>query len=100
MTTCIILHNIIIEDEHNLNALIIDAIEAPTTDVEMTVDDNTWFEQFLTRHRRIKEKDAHIHQLQTTLHVANKWQRSVQEEFDIYLEIQAQLGSTGGLDER
>ena len=60
MTTCIILHNIIIEDEHNLNALIIDAIEAPTTDVEMTVDDNTWFEQFLTRHRRIKAKDAHI----------------------------------------
>ena len=60
MTTCIILHNMIIEDERDLNAPIVDAMEAPTVDVEMTVDDNTRFEQFLARHRRIKAKDAHI----------------------------------------
>lgn len=60
MTTYIILHNMIIEDERDLNAPIVDAIEAPTANVEMTVDDNTRFEQFLTRHRRIKDKDSHI----------------------------------------
>ena len=60
MTTCIIIHNIIIEDERDLNAPIVDAIEAPTIDVEMTVDDNTRSEQFLACYRRIKDKDTHI----------------------------------------
>ena len=60
MTTCIILHNMIIEDERDLNAPIFDDVEAPTADVEMMVDDNTRFQQFLARHRRIKDKDAHI----------------------------------------
>ena len=49
---CIILHNMIIEDEHDLHVPIVNAIEAPIVnvieapiiDVEKVVDDNTQFE--------------------------------------------------------
>ncbi|KAK6120693.1 hypothetical protein DH2020_045567 [Rehmannia glutinosa] len=60
MTACIIMHNMIIEDERNIDAPIQDAMEAPTPDVEMVVDDNIRFEEFLARHKRIKDKEAHI----------------------------------------
>ena len=50
----------IIEDERDLNALIEVAREAPAPEVEMVVDENTRFQQFLARHRQIKDKDAHI----------------------------------------
>jgi len=52
MTTCIILHNMIIEDERDLNAPIQDAVEAPTPTIEMLVDENLRFEQFLARHKK------------------------------------------------
>ena len=54
------MHNIIIEHERDLNAIITDAMEAPIPKVEMVADDNTRFQQFLARHRQIKDKDAHI----------------------------------------
>ena len=60
MTTCIIMHNMIVEDERDLQAPIVDAIEAPAPDIERVVDDNTRFEQFLAQYKKIKEKDAHI----------------------------------------
>ena len=60
MTTCIIMHNMIIEDERDLEAPIEDVMEAPAPEVEMVVDDYTQFQQFLARHRQIKDKDAHI----------------------------------------
>nr|XP_016504774.1 PREDICTED: uncharacterized protein LOC107822721 [Nicotiana tabacum] len=60
MTTCIILHNMIIEDERDLNAPIEDARECPAPTVEMTVDEDHRFEQFLARHKKIKDKDAHF----------------------------------------
>ncbi|XP_075079981.1 uncharacterized protein LOC142165299 [Nicotiana tabacum] len=60
MTTCIILHSMIIENEHDLNAPIQDDLEDPTPTVEMTVDENQRFQEFLARHRRIKDKDAHF----------------------------------------
>jgi len=56
MTTCIILHNMIIEEERDLNALIEDAVEAPTPTIEMVVDENLRFEQFLARRKKIKDK--------------------------------------------
>lgn len=60
MTACIIMHNMIVEDERDLDAPIKDANEAPTPHVEMVVDENTQFQQFLARHRQIKDKQAHI----------------------------------------
>ena len=54
------MHNIIIEDERDLNVIITDAMEAPISKVEMIVDDNALLQEFLTRHRQIKDKDAHI----------------------------------------
>ena len=51
MRTCIIMHSMIIEDEHDLNAIITDAMEVPIPGVEMVVDDNTRFQEFLARHR-------------------------------------------------
>ena len=50
----------IVEDERDLDAPIQDANEAPTPHVEMVVDENTQFQQFLARHRQIKDKQAHI----------------------------------------
>ena len=43
MTTCIIIHNMIIENEHNLNAPMEDAIDVPPPTVEMVVDEHTRF---------------------------------------------------------
>nr|XP_009794855.1 PREDICTED: uncharacterized protein LOC104241608 [Nicotiana sylvestris] len=60
LITCIILHNMIIEDERDLNAPIQDAWEGPTPTVEMVADENYQFEQFLARHKKIKDKDAHF----------------------------------------
>ncbi|XP_070055677.1 uncharacterized protein [Nicotiana tomentosiformis] len=60
MTICIILHNMIIENERDLNAPIQDDLEGPPPTVEMAVDENQRFQEFLSRHRRIKDKDAHF----------------------------------------
>ncbi|KAK2664743.1 hypothetical protein Ddye_003317 [Dipteronia dyeriana] len=60
MTTCIIMHNMIIADERDVDASIEDRMEAPTPEVEMVLDENTRFQQFLARHRGIRDKDTHI----------------------------------------
>ncbi|KAK2645255.1 hypothetical protein Ddye_020450 [Dipteronia dyeriana] len=60
MTTCIIMHNMIIADERDVTASIEDHMEEPTPEVEMVLDENTRFQQFIARHRGIKDKDAHI----------------------------------------
>ena len=54
------MQNMIIEDEHDLDAPIEDAMEVPNPEVQMVVDENTRFQQFLARHRQIKDKDAQI----------------------------------------
>ena len=38
MTTCIIMHNMIVEDERDLQAPIVDPTEAPAPDVERVMD--------------------------------------------------------------
>ncbi|TMW85491.1 hypothetical protein EJD97_023062 [Solanum chilense] len=60
MTTCFILHNMIIEDEHDLNASIKDVVEAQTPMIKMEVDENILFEQLLARHEKLKDKNAHF----------------------------------------
>ena len=53
ISTFIILHDMIIEDEHDPNAPIKDVLEAQTPTIEMVVDENLRFEQFLARHKKI-----------------------------------------------
>ena len=60
MTTCIILHNMIIEDERELDAPIELGREAPPPDIEIAEDENVRFQNFLARFRNIKNKEAHL----------------------------------------
>ncbi|XP_039120525.1 uncharacterized protein LOC120256933 [Dioscorea cayenensis subsp. rotundata] len=60
MTACIIMHNMIVEDERDINAPIVDVREVTTPVVELVQDEDARFEQFLGRYRQIKDKDAHI----------------------------------------
>ncbi|KAL2472100.1 putative harbinger transposase-derived nuclease [Abeliophyllum distichum] len=47
--------------EYNTGYYLADGwVEAPNPEVEMVVDDNTRFQEFLGRHRQIKNKEAHI----------------------------------------
>ena len=68
------MHNMIIEDERDINAPIADAMEAPASIVEMATDENIRFEQFLGRYKQIKDKSAHI-ELRNALidHLWNKY---------------------------
>ncbi|XP_042425915.1 uncharacterized protein LOC122013754 [Zingiber officinale] len=61
MTSCIIMHNMIIEDERDMNTSIVDQGEVSSVaDVDTTVDDNTRFQEFLARYEGIKNKNAHF----------------------------------------
>ena len=73
MTACIIMHNMIIKDEHDLNAPIEEAIDAPTPTVEIVVDEHTCFQEFLSQHCAIRDKDTHI-VLRNTL-IEHLWEK-------------------------
>ncbi|XP_065860788.1 uncharacterized protein [Euphorbia lathyris] len=60
MRTCIILHNMIIEDEHDLEAPIDILIDESTSNVQMRPNYNTQFNEFLEHHRQIKDQKAHF----------------------------------------
>ncbi|KAK2655543.1 hypothetical protein Ddye_008595 [Dipteronia dyeriana] len=60
MYTCIIMHNMIIADKRDVDASIEDRMETLTPVVKMLLDENIRFQQFLARHREIRNKDAHI----------------------------------------
>ncbi|XP_065879456.1 uncharacterized protein [Euphorbia lathyris] len=60
MRTCIILHNMIIEDERDLEAPIDILIDESTSNVQMRPNYNTQFNEFLERHRQIKDQKAHF----------------------------------------
>ncbi|XP_062119187.1 uncharacterized protein LOC133832926 [Humulus lupulus] len=60
MTSCIIMHNMILKDERDFNAPIEERLEVPNPEVEMVGNDDDRFQEFLARHRKIKDKDAHI----------------------------------------
>ncbi|XP_062014057.1 uncharacterized protein LOC133730492 [Rosa rugosa] len=69
MTTCIIMHNMIIEDERDLSAPINDFNPAPALSVELVTNETTQFEEFLARHRKIKDKSAHIVLRNALIHI-------------------------------
>ena len=58
MTTCIIMHNMIIEDERDLDAPIQGV--GPTPEFERILDETMRFNQFIACHAQIKDRDAHI----------------------------------------
>jgi len=60
MTTCIIMHNMIIEDERDLSVPIEVNRETPQLGVELEENDDTRFQEFFTRYRKIRDRDAHI----------------------------------------
>ncbi|XP_062099775.1 uncharacterized protein LOC133805616 [Humulus lupulus] len=66
MTSCIIMHNMIIEDERDVNATIEERVDVQNPEVEMLGDDDTRFQEFLARHKKIRDKEAHI-ELRNTL---------------------------------
>ncbi|KAK2661939.1 hypothetical protein Ddye_000513 [Dipteronia dyeriana] len=47
-------------DERDVDASVEDHIEALTPEIEMMLDENTRFQQFLARHREHRDKDIHI----------------------------------------
>ncbi|XP_073136949.1 uncharacterized protein [Henckelia pumila] len=59
MTMCIIMHNMIIEDERDEQMSITNYREAPIPEVEMVHDEHVRFQEFIARHRQIKDKSAH-----------------------------------------
>ncbi|KAK3206026.1 hypothetical protein Dsin_020072, partial [Dipteronia sinensis] len=60
ITAGIIMHNMIIEYKCDVDATIEDHIEVATPEVKMVVDENTRFQEFQSRHRKINDKEAHI----------------------------------------
>jgi len=56
MSTCIIMHNMIIEDECDINTLIREERSSPKVTVEMTVNENIQFQPFLAVIYRLKIK--------------------------------------------
>ncbi|KAG5603035.1 hypothetical protein H5410_034405, partial [Solanum commersonii] len=48
------------DDERDLNAPIQDDSEGPTPTVEIAIDENYQFQQFLARNKKIKDKEAHF----------------------------------------
>jgi len=54
------MHNMIIEDERDIQIPIDDAREVPIPDVEVVNEETNEFQTFLARFKKIKDKDAHF----------------------------------------
>ena len=59
MSACIIMHNMIVEDERDLNAQIIEARETTPPTIEIIQDEDIRFQQFVARHKTIRDQEAH-----------------------------------------
>ncbi|XP_057803130.1 uncharacterized protein LOC131018426 [Salvia miltiorrhiza] len=60
MKACIIMHNMIVEDERDLSAPIEIAREVPIPDVETMPNETNHFQHFLGRYKKIKDRVAHF----------------------------------------
>ncbi|XP_042028659.1 uncharacterized protein LOC121775702 [Salvia splendens] len=74
MITCIILHNMIVEDERDFTSPIEVAREAPKPEVEMATNQDARFQEYLSWYEAIRTKNAHL-ELQNAL-VDHLWERS------------------------
>ncbi|XP_047977875.1 uncharacterized protein LOC125219839 isoform X1 [Salvia hispanica] len=79
MITCIILHNMIVEDERDLTSPIEIAREAPQPEVEMATNEDARFQEYLSRYEAIRIKNAHL-ELQNAL-VNHLWEQRSDFEF-------------------
>ena len=59
ISTCIIMHNMIIEDEYDTHGSIVYLNVISVLKVDMIVDKIEQFQRFLAHHKRIKDKEAH-----------------------------------------
>ena len=59
MSTCIIMHNMIIKDKFDAHGSIVDSNVMFITKVDMIVDKIEQFKWFLARHKQIKDKETH-----------------------------------------
>ena len=60
MTTCIILHNIIIENEREFDAPTELGREGTPPYIKIAEDENVRFQSFLVRFRNIKNKEVYV----------------------------------------
>ncbi|KAF8389085.1 hypothetical protein HHK36_025770 [Tetracentron sinense] len=73
MSACIRMHNMIVEDECNDYENVVDSNPTPIPNVDMVDGETERFQQFLARHRQIKNKEAH-YALQNSL-IEHLWER-------------------------
>ena len=59
ISACIIMHNMITEDEYDTHESIVDLNVMSVLKVNMIVNKTEQFQRFLARHKRIKGKEAH-----------------------------------------
>ena len=59
ISACIIMHNMILEDEYDTHGRIIDLNVMSIPEVDMIVDKTEQFQRFFARHKRIKDKEVH-----------------------------------------
>ncbi|KAL6498576.1 hypothetical protein OROHE_026517 [Orobanche hederae] len=78
MTACIILHNMIIEDERDLSAPIEFVTEVPQRNTNMTQNERNRFAEYVSRYKNIREEDAH-YDLRNAL-VAHLWEEYTNSE--------------------
>ena len=61
MSACIIMHNMIIENEFDAHGSIVDLNVMIVSEVDMIVDKTEQFQWFLARYKQIKNKKFIIH---------------------------------------
>ena len=59
ISMCIIMHNMIIEDEYDTHGSIVDLNVMSVPEVDMIVDKTEQFQWFFACHKRIKDTEAH-----------------------------------------
>lgn len=73
MKTCVILHNMIVEDERDDTTLDYEYDVSPGSSVELSNDTSPAFHEFLRRYRAVRDTDKH-YQLRNDL-IEHLWQR-------------------------